>query len=55
MGEAGKRPLRLQFDWQLKLEFHGTRVTSGTRGPRAVLNLEEDGLTPSGRRAVGRA
>ncbi len=28
MGEARKRPLRLEFDRRLKLEFHGARVSS---------------------------
>ena len=28
MGEAKQRPLRLHFDRQLKLEFHGARVSS---------------------------
>jgi hypothetical protein len=28
MGEVGKDALRLNFDRKLKLEFHGTKVTS---------------------------
>jgi hypothetical protein len=28
MGEAKKKPLRLEFNRKLKLEFHGARVTS---------------------------
>ena len=28
MGEASKDALRLDFDHKLKLEFHGTKVTS---------------------------
>ncbi len=28
MGEAGKDALRLDFDRKLKLEFHGTKMTS---------------------------
>ena len=29
MGEARKDALKLDFDRRLKLEFHGTKVTSG--------------------------
>lgn len=28
MGERGKRALRVKFDGQLKLEFHGTTISS---------------------------
>ncbi len=28
VGELDRRPLRLRFDRRLKLEFHGSRVTS---------------------------
>ena len=28
MGERKKRPLRVQFDREVKLEFHGTKVSS---------------------------
>jgi hypothetical protein len=28
VGESGKGPLRVVFDRRLKLEFHGSRVTS---------------------------
>jgi len=28
MGEAGKEALRFDFDRKLKLEFHGTKMTS---------------------------
>ena len=28
MGEAKKGPLRVQFDWKIKLEFHGASVSS---------------------------
>ena len=28
MGEAKKRALRVDFDRQLKLEFHGAKITS---------------------------
>ena len=28
MGEAKKKPLRLEFNRRLKLEFHGAKVTS---------------------------
>ena len=28
MGDGPKRALRMQFDSQVKLEFHGTRITS---------------------------
>ena len=28
MGERKKRALRLKFDRKLKLEFHGTKITS---------------------------
>jgi len=28
MGDRRKRALRVQFDGKLKLEFHGTKITS---------------------------
>ena len=40
MGEAGKRPLRLQFAPRLELEFHGARVTSDA-GLLAYRELDE--------------
>jgi hypothetical protein len=52
MGKAGKKPLRLRSDGRLKLEFHGARVTSGAPEPRAVLNIEEDGLAQEGAEAA---
>jgi len=30
MGERGKRALRVKFDGQLKLEFHGAKISSDT-------------------------
>jgi len=29
MGEKAREALKLQFDEQLRLEFHGARITSG--------------------------
>jgi len=29
MGERKNKPLRLEFNRRLKLEFHGAKVTSG--------------------------
>lgn len=40
MGEARKDALRLDFDHRLKLEFHGTKVTSDA-GPLAYRELDE--------------
>jgi len=37
MGEARKDALRLDFDRKLKLEFHGTKVTSDKPGGRPFL------------------
>jgi hypothetical protein len=31
MGDRHKRALRVQFDGKLKLEFHGTKITSRDR------------------------
>ena len=31
MGERRKRPLRVKFDGQVKLEFHGARLNSDAR------------------------
>jgi len=28
MGERKKGPLRMRFDWEIKLEFHGAKVSS---------------------------
>jgi len=39
-GESENEPLRLDFDHRLKLDFHGSRVTSDTR-PFAYRDLED--------------
>jgi hypothetical protein len=37
MGEAQQQPLRVDFDRRVKLEFHGSRVTS-VAVPRALFD-----------------
>lgn len=48
MGESRKDALRVDFDKKLKLEFHGTKVTSD-------VGLLAFGPVPPARGALGRA
>lgn len=51
-GESDRRPLRPVFDRRLKLEFHGSRVTSDA-GLLAYRDLDDSmGLTTLGRDAI---
>ena len=40
MGEARKDALRLNFDRKVKLEFHGTKVTSDAGPARKLLQSQ---------------
>ena len=39
MGESRKDALRVDFDRKLKLEFHGTKVTSDARKIRSFVTF----------------